>query len=291
VAGTPDRDQLLGRDEAAGVRAETPEMPSVSDTLWRSPNLIPVTGQRYTLGWQDAKKDGPCFLVVRIGVMGEKILDRFPLTEDGWVRTWSALVKLDAGAAQAVAKILQDQRAGHAAQTAEAERQAQVYEAFTATAGPAVFPALRVQVLAAEGKVYTIGHSNAAAKTDSSRLLGHLAGAQAIVTDGSQAWSPGRAMLLPIALTTLATKTKADAVVVFADGSVHTVSLDGNNAVREAQKQAVQFNALAVASTPAATERGSDPAAKLRKLEELRDAGLLTQHEYETKRAEVIDSI
>jgi hypothetical protein len=59
-------------------------MPVVSDTLWRSPNLIPVAGQRYTLGWQDAKKDGPCFLLARTGVMGDKILDRFPLTQDGW---------------------------------------------------------------------------------------------------------------------------------------------------------------------------------------------------------------
>jgi hypothetical protein len=267
-------------------------MPAVSpDTLWRSPNLIPVTGQRYTLGWQDAKKDGPCFLVVRTGVMGEKVVDRFPLTQDGWARAWSALVKLDAGAAQAVAKNLQESRATHAAQIAETERQAQVYEAFAATEGTTVFRALGVQVLAAEGKVYTIGYSSAVTKTNTSRLLGSLAGAQAVVTDGSQAWSPGRAMFLPIGLTGLATKTKADAVVVLADGTVHTMALDGNNAVREAQKQAVQFNALAGASAPAATELGSDPGAKLRKLQELRDAGLLTQHEYEIKRAEVINSI
>lgn len=267
-------------------------MPAVSpDTLWRSPNLIPVTGQRYTLGWQDAKKDGPCFLLVRTGVMGEKILDRFPLTQDGWGRAWAALVKLDAGAAQAVAKILHELRAAYSVQVAESERQAQVYEGFAAAGGPTVFRALGVQVLAADGKVYTIGYHSAAAKTNTSRLLGPLAGAQAVVTDGAQAWSPGRAMFLPVGLAGLATKTKADAVVVFADGTVYTVALDGNNAVREAQKQAVQFNAFAGASAPAATERESDPGAKLRKLQELRDSGLLTQDEYEIKRVEVINSI
>jgi hypothetical protein len=52
----------------------------------------------------------------------------------------------------------------------------------------------------------------------------------------------------------------------------------------------VQFNALAGASAPDAAVSGNDPA-KLRKLQELRDAGLLTQGEYEMKRAEVIDSI
>jgi hypothetical protein len=291
VENRPDRDQLLGRHELVGARAATPPMPVVSDTLWRSPNLIPVAGQRYTLGWQDAKKDGPCFLLARTGVMGDKILDRFPLTQDGWARAWSALVKLDVGAAQAVAKALRDSQGTDAARTAETERQAQVHEAFAAAGGPTVFRALGVQVLAAEGTVYTIGYSSAVAKTNTSRLLGQLAGAQAVVTDGAQAWSPGRAMFLPIGLAGLATKTKADAVVVFADGTVHTVALDGNNVVREAQKQAVQFNALAGASASPATEYGSDPAVKLRKLQELRDAALLTQQEYEVKRAEVINSI
>ncbi len=84
-------------------------MPAVPPgTLFRSPHTIPVTGQRYTVGWQDSKKAGPCFVVVRTNIFGdEKVLDRFPLTEDGWSRAWAALVKLDAGAAQAVAKVLQ----------------------------------------------------------------------------------------------------------------------------------------------------------------------------------------
>jgi Short C-terminal domain len=251
-----------------------------------------VTGQRYTVGWQNAKKGGPCFLVARLGVvLDDKIVDRFPLTQDGWSRAWAALVKLDAGAAQAVARTLQERRATHTTQIAETERQAQVYEAFITAGESAVFRAFGVQVLAAANSVYTIGYSSAATKTNTSRLLGSLAGAQAVVTDGSQAWSPGRAIFLPIGLAGLATKTKADAVVVFADGTVHSVALDGNNVVRAAQKDAVQFNALAGASAPAAAEPESDPATRLRKLQELRDAGLLTQDEYEAKRAEIINSI
>lgn len=99
-------------------------------------------------------------------------------------------------------------------------------------------------------------------------------------------------MFLPISFAGLATKTKADAAVVFPDGTVHLTPLDGNNAVREAQKQVVQFNAMAGAATPAnAPETGSDPAVRLRKLQELLDAGLLTQDEYEAKRTEIINSI
>lgn len=292
MGNTPDEDRSLGRHAATGVQAGVPAMPEIRPgTLWRSPNLLPVPGQRHTVGWQDTRKDGPCFLVARTGVMGDKVLDRFPLTQDGWSRAWAALIQLDAAAAAAVAKRLQDRRDAYAGQKAEGERQAQAYEAFAAKGVPTVFRALGVQVLAAEGSVYTIGYNVAAQKINTSRLLGPLAGAQAVVTDGAQAWSPGRAMFLPVGLAGLATKTKADAVIVFADGTFHSVALDGNNVVREAQKQAVQFNALAGASAPAAAERESDPAVKLRKLQELREAGLLTQLEYEAKRAEVINSI
>ncbi len=92
----------------------------------------------------------------------------------------------------------------------------------------------------------------------------------------------------------MARKETADALITFADGTVHTVALDGSQAVREARKQTVQFNAMAGVSTqaPAAEETdGSDPAARLRKLQELLDSGLVTQEEFNAKRAAIIDSI
>jgi hypothetical protein len=66
--------------------------------------------------------------------------------------------------------------------------------------------------------------------------------------------------------------------------------LNGNSAVREAQKQVVQFNALAAAAGPQAIDNTGDPAGRLRKLQELRDAGLLTEQEYEAKRVEILKS-
>jgi hypothetical protein len=268
-------------------------MPQPSDeTLQRFPHLIPAQyAQRHGVGWQDSKKDGPCFVVARCGTFGVKVVDHFPLTADGWCQAWAALVKLDASAAQATAETLQQMSAANAVRAAERAGRAQVYEAFVDAGDATVFQLLRVQVLVGDGTVYTIGSHNAERQTNTSQLLGPLAGAQAMVTDGSQAWSPGRAMFLPISLAGLATKTKADAAVVFPDGTAHITPLDGNYAVREAQKQVVRFNAMAGAATPAATETGTDPAARLRKLQELRDAGLLTQDEYETKRADIIDSI
>jgi hypothetical protein len=48
---------------------------------------------------------------------------------------------------------------------------------------------------------------------------------------------------------------------------------------------------MAGAATPAAPVAAGNPADRLRKLQELKDAGLLTQEEYEAKRAEIINSI
>jgi hypothetical protein len=291
MEGQDAPDHLAERPEAAVARVDTPVMPFISPgMLWRgSPKLI--VRLRYTLGWQDTKNDGPCFVVVRVGAVTDKVLDRFPLTEEGWAQAWAALVQLDSVAAQTVAEIVRKSYASDTTRLAEHERQVQLYEAFVSAGPVTTFRVLGVQVLAGNGNVYTIGSHDDVTKTNSSRLLGPLAGAQAVVTDGSQAWSPGRAMFLPISLTGLATKTRADAAVVFPDGTVQIAPLDGNAAVREAQKQVVQFNALAGASELPAPETRSDPAVRLRKLQELRDAGLLTQEEYETKRADVINSI
>jgi hypothetical protein len=44
-------------------------------------------------------------------------------------------------------------------------------------------------------------------------------------------------------------------------------------------------------TAPGPTETASDPVLRLRKLQELSNAGLMTQDEYETKRVEIIKSI
>ncbi len=221
--------------------------------LWRDsiPYLLVDKGQRYSLGWQDIKRHGSCFVVVRFGTMpAQKVIDRFPLTQDGWAKAWAALVELDPEAARAVMAALDERSTADARLRAERERQAHLFEAFTNAGGVSVFRALGVQVLAGHDAVYTIGFHDRSSKTNSSRHLGPLSGSEAMVTDGSQAWSPGRAMFLPIALAGLATKTKAHAAVVFPDGTVHAAALDSNNAIREAQLQVVQFNAGAKWVTP-----------------------------------------
>ncbi len=69
-----------------------------------SPNLLVSMGVSHSLGWQDHRKAGPSFVVVRLGRLDTvKVIERFPLTEQGWAAAWQALSSLDAGAAAAVA--------------------------------------------------------------------------------------------------------------------------------------------------------------------------------------------
>ena len=146
----------------------------------------------------------------------------------------------------------------------------------------AIFPALGVQVRGEAVETYAAPFGAA--------VLGLLAGAEARLTDGSQAWSPGRAMFLPVGLAGLATKTKAAVFVIFADGKYHETALNGNAAVRGAQAEAVKFNLMAGRST-APAQQEDDVAAILRKLASLHDEGLLTDEEFAAKRAQVIARI
>lgn len=165
----------------------------------------------------------------------------------------------------------------------EYDRQLQVRRSQPRRTPPdAVFPALGVQ--ARGDAVETYGAPLGAA------ALGRLAGAEARLTDGAQAWSPGRAAFLPVGLAALATKTKAAAFVIFADGKYIETALNGNAAVRDAQAEAVRFNLMAGAAVPPGRHQG-DVAAILRKLASLHDEGLLTDEEFAAKRAEVIARI
>jgi Short C-terminal domain len=174
---------------------------------------------------------------------------------------------------------------------AEKERRARLYETLEGALAMTKFKALGVQVLAGDDMVYTIGHHDPWEKTNDSWLLGALTGAEAQVTDTTSAFSPGKAMLMPLATAPLARKETADALIIFTNGTTRVTPLDGSQAVRDARRQAVEFNLLAGAFSPATAAAGSDPSARLRKLQELRDAGLLSQEEYEIKRTEVINSI
>ncbi len=67
---------------------------------------------------------------------------------------------------------------------AEQRRQGALYEEFVRVGTVITFRSLGVQVLAGGDQVYTIGDHQQWTKTNSSRLLGPLEGAEATMTDG-----------------------------------------------------------------------------------------------------------
>jgi hypothetical protein len=174
---------------------------------------------------------------------------------------------------------------------AEKGRRATLYERFARARTVTIFEALGVQVLAGDDTVYTIGSHDPLTQTNSSQLLGLLAGAEAIVTEGSPGRSPGHAMLWPLSLTAGTTETAANAVIAFPDGALHAHPLHGSNEIRVAQKQVTQFNTLAGTDATEISKMNAGHAARLRKLQELWEAGLLSQEEHDAKRAEIIASI
>ena len=91
-------------------------------------------------------------------------------------------------------------------------------------------------------------------------LLGELKGAEAEITDATKPQMIRAGLTSGIALGTLIgplallpgvfRKSKAVAFVVFANGTVHERKLDGNAAIRAAQRDVVKFNALVERPSP-----------------------------------------
>jgi hypothetical protein len=81
-----------------------PPMPVVPlHQLYRGAPVLLADGQRHSAGWQEVRKAGPGFVVTTRGLFGaNKVLQRFPLTEQGWADAWQLLSGLDAGAAAVI---------------------------------------------------------------------------------------------------------------------------------------------------------------------------------------------
>jgi hypothetical protein len=158
------------------------------------------------------------------------------------------------------------------------------------------FPGLGVRIRG--GQVYpwpTLGQP----------ALGPLEGARAELTDPTKAQmvragvASGLALgavIGPLALAPgLLRKSKAVAFVVCANGKIHEKKLDGTTAIRAAQSDAVKFNTLAGPGDQPVTEPVQPPSPvageRLAEVTRLHDEGLLTDEEFQAKRAEIISQL
>jgi hypothetical protein len=85
-----------------------PAMPVVPPhQLYRGAPVVLVDGQRHSVGWQEVRKAGPGFVVTTRSLFrANKVLQRFPLTQQGWADAWQLLSSLDADAAAVIEALL-----------------------------------------------------------------------------------------------------------------------------------------------------------------------------------------
>jgi len=98
-------------DDPASIDwAGVPAAPVVKPgEIWfDTPNVL-IDGGRYSIGWQrwPEKKGGPGYVTVRRSALGSfKIVERYPLTDEGWRQAWLAFAKLDSAMAEKVLPVL-----------------------------------------------------------------------------------------------------------------------------------------------------------------------------------------
>jgi hypothetical protein len=101
-------------DPAVLPEPPVPDMPLIrSVEQYIGVHWLLVEGQPRTIGWRwrPAAKGGPYFAVIRRSAMGgQKVVESFPLTPEGWARAWNALVALDPAAAGKTLEVLKQRQ-------------------------------------------------------------------------------------------------------------------------------------------------------------------------------------
>ncbi|MBO0836308.1 MAG: hypothetical protein J2P28_12505 [Actinobacteria bacterium] len=83
----------------------TPQAPHPipDEEMWDgTPNVV-LDGEQHAIGWQrfPPDKGGPAYVTVRRGILGgRRVLERYPLTDDGWARAWAEFARLDPDVAE-----------------------------------------------------------------------------------------------------------------------------------------------------------------------------------------------
>jgi Bacterial PH domain len=110
---TPERPG--GRHGAVQEQAGMPAMPviSPSEQIPGVPYRL-LNGLKQTIGWRfrPPAEGGPAFVILRRAGLGPlRVVESFPLTEDGWASAWQSLVRQNPAAARKVLTALRTREA------------------------------------------------------------------------------------------------------------------------------------------------------------------------------------
>jgi uncharacterized protein YbjQ (UPF0145 family) len=121
VISPGDDDSLNGLDAVVSAEDAVPAMPVIRENeKYDAPHAL--NDAKRMIGWQWFRpaQGGPQFVILRWGNLGGyKVLERFPLTEEGWRSAWRSLSEDPVAAQKATARLAQ-----RAAGDAEARRKA-----------------------------------------------------------------------------------------------------------------------------------------------------------------------
>lgn len=94
--GTPEAEMMMA--------ADAPGMPVVQAAELTGEPFTLESGRRYTIGWQrwPGAGDEPAFVILRRSWGFLKVVQHYPLTEEGWQSAWHALASRDRAAAEHV---------------------------------------------------------------------------------------------------------------------------------------------------------------------------------------------
>ena len=315
VAG---QEGLGGRHAAGQRRTEVPPIPLIGPSERRRGISYPLLdGLSPTIGWHFHQQgnDEPAFVILRRSALGSlKVVENFPLTEDGWAKAWQSLAKQNPAAVPKVLTTLAARQAAavrlnrDAQETDELDARTLVSLRGVAYLGgyvPAtgISAGQRYDVRFLEDRLWVLPWRQAEvlAEVLYSQIEDvEIDGPGLVKTGGGFAGGgfgvqgAAEGMAIAAVLNTLTTRTSITTILrIQGTGCelflLHTKATPAQLRIDLSRPLAAIRSTQAPAAS-ATTETGSDPATRLRK-QELQDAGLLTRDEYEMKRTEIINSI
>jgi hypothetical protein len=308
-----------GRHAALQPRPSVPPVPLIgpSEQLRETPYPL-LDGLSPTIGWhfRHQGNEGPAFVILRRSAFGSlKVVESFPLTEDGWAKAWKSLAKQNPAAVPKVLETLATRQADasrlsrHSQETDELDAQTLVSLPAVAYLGgyvssTGIFAGQRYDVRFLEDRLWVLPcrQAEVLAEVPYAQIEDVEIGGPGLVKTGGGFVGGGfgvqgaaEGMAIAAVLNALTTRTSITTILRI-QGTGCELFLLHTKATPAQLRIELSRPLAAIRSTQATppavtTATGSDPAARLRKLQELRDAGLLTQDEYETRRTEIINSI
>jgi hypothetical protein len=284
---------------------QVPVMPVIGPAEQIQDSMYPLLdGISPMVGWRFRSKGDPAFMIMRrTGFGSRKVLESFPLTEDGWGAAWQSLVRQNPAAIPRVLAELEareerqrarDQRAALAAERERLREEHRLLEQQWLAASSVKLPDLGVTLW--EGAVYAYYRKMLG------RMLGPVTGAHVEVVTGpsrERVRSAGRRLNDTVADTLLfgpvgllsaysGPKFLGVAVFTFPDGSFWEKGLPDKPALARARAEAVRFNAMAGKPAEDAAQAGEGVAAELERLTALHDSGALDDEEFRAAKARII---